>query len=412
MRILCVFDTSMRLHYVAKVGLPNEKAHSIQMFRTCEGFAANGAQVLFYAKHRELAPGHEAEPGKWPLDQATYHGVPPVYTLVNPSRHWWYFLGRESSKMRFARACLAYAAKNTSEEQVIFTRMPHMAAYAASKGYNAVLEAHNLNMLENDGWHKFREHLNGRSKSNSKFLGVVSISETLAQKLEADGAPKSKIFIAHDGIDLERFADVVSPAHARAALKAENPSIDLSPSDKVIGYCGHLYVGRGVEMLIECASRRAQWKFLIVGGLPDDISRLRALAAQKGAQNVIFTGHINNSLLANYLWACDVLTMPYEYARDNSGFMSPMKMFEYMATLRPIVAADWPQIREVLEEGKNVLLHERGNVDELERRLGDVLDDAQFSQRLAVQARHDVENYTWTARARAILNWIGGAKSS
>lgn len=408
MRVLYVADTSMRLHYVAKVGLPNEKAHSIQMFRTCEGFAANGAQVFFYAKHKNLPPGQQAEPGKWPLEQVKYHGVPPVYTLVSPRKRWWYFLGRESSKMRFARACLAYAARDKTVEQVIFTRMPLMASYAASKGYSVVLEAHNLNVLENSGWQKFREYLAGRIKSEAKFLGVVSISQTLAEKLEADGAPSSTIFVAHDGIDLERFANPISTTEARAALLAVNPAWDFSPEDKVVGYCGHLYAGRGVEMLVECASRRPEWKFLIVGGLPDDIARLRSLAEEKGAKNVFFTGYIDNSLLANYLWTCDVLTMPYEYAKDNSGFMSPMKMFEYMATLRPTVAADWPQIREVLQHDKNALLHERGNVDDLEKATARLLERPEFAQQIAVQARHDVEEYTWTARARGILNWIGG----
>ncbi|RYG63213.1 glycosyltransferase, partial [bacterium] len=387
----------MRLHYVAKVGLPNDKAHSIQMFRTCEGFAANGAEVVFYAKHRELAPGKEAAAGAWPLDQLAYHGVPPVYSLITPAKRWWDIFGKDASKMRFVRACLAEVARSKTTEQVIFTRMPLMAAYAAFKGYSAVLEAHNLNVLENSGWHQFRDYLSGKTKSDSKFLGVVAISETLAEKLKENGAPESKILISHDGIDLDRFENPISTSEARAALKADDSTIDLSADDKVVGYCGHLYAGRGVEMLVECASRRPDWKFLIVGGLHDDITRLKNLAVEKQAKNLIFTGHINNSLLANYLWASDVLTMPYEYARDNSGFMSPMKMFEYMATLRPIVAADWPQIREVLQDGKNALLHERGDVDKLETALERLLGDEILSRKIAVQARHDVDHYTWTA---------------
>lgn len=396
----------MQIFYAAKYRLPTLRANSIQMFRTCEAFAKNGAVVHLLAEHRDLKPSQQASPRRWPLEKTDYHGVEPLYHLVHPRHLWWHWLGQDASKTSFARSSLDYVTRHNALDALIYTRIPLIANLAAARGLNAVLEVHNIDILQDANWQQLQPFLSENQTETKAFLGVVAISQTLADELTSHGLPAARILVAHDGIDLERFAEPISPQAAREKLRRLDASIAPGDGEFVVGYCGHLYVGRGIEMLIECARRRPQWKFLMIGGIDKHVAKYRALAGEKKVNNMIFTGHINNSALSHYLWSCDALTMPYENARDHSGFMSPMKMFEYMASGRAIVSADWPQIREVLRDGQNALLHGRGDVDELENALHRLANDPLLRDQLAHNALQDVGNYTWDERARRILEWL------
>jgi glycosyltransferase involved in cell wall biosynthesis len=254
--------------------------------------------------------------------------------------------------------------------------------------------------------------------SGSPFLGFVAISGTLKALLVSGGVPAEYITVAHDGIDPSRFTDGLSPQEARVELLEKHiPALEsgppaeglaelLAPDRPVIGYCGHFYEGRGIGMLIEAARRRPEWTFLFIGGFEADIAPYREQAREGKIGNVIFTGYVANPKLPPFLWACDILTMPYESAQGNSHFMSPMKMFEYMACGRAIVTADWPQIREVLTEGRNALFHPRGDVDAMEKCLERAVGDAGLRASLAAQARVDVEAHTWKERGRKIFGWL------
>ena len=102
--------------------------------------------------------------------------------------------------------------------------------------------------------------------------------------------------------------------------------------------------------------------------------------------------------------------MPYSRRTVAPGgvttdWMSPLKMFEYMAAARPIVASDLPALREVLRDRENAVLVEPDNAAALADGLRCLLGDASLAHRLATQARRDVEAYTWENRARIILDF-------
>jgi glycosyltransferase involved in cell wall biosynthesis len=240
----------------------------------------------------------------------------------------------------------------------------------------------------------------------------------LTEAIAENGIPAEFCTVAHDGIDPAKFSAAWTVEAAREHLLHEAfRGLEAGPASKDvaglfaagrpgIGYCGHFYPGRGIEMLLECARRRPEWTFMLIGGFENDLAPYRDKVRQGRLLNVIFTGYVENARLAPFLWACDVLTMPYEAAKEKSHFMSPMKMFEYMATGRIIVAADWPQIREVLVDGRNALLHPRGDIDALEQSLLRAISDEALRQRLAAAARTDVENYTWKVRGERIAGWL------
>jgi glycosyltransferase involved in cell wall biosynthesis len=207
--------------------------------------------------------------------------------------------------------------------------------------------------------------------------------------------------IAPNGVDLERYVNLPEPADARTVLNL--------PSALTVGYTGHLYPGRGMSLLIELARCFPGISFLWVGGRPQDVNRWRERLATENIGNITLTGFIENSQLPLYQAAADILLMPYENVitgssgGNSSTYASPMKMFEYLASKRPIISSDLPVIREVLNPS-NAMLCPAGDIEAWSHALGGLIYDEDKRHALAIQAWQDVQQYTWLERARKALD--------
>ena len=141
---------------------------------------------------------------------------------------------------------------------------------------------------------------------------------------------------------------------------------------------------------------------MIVGGLAGepDLARVRALAERVAPGRVTFIGQVDPPRVPALLRSADVLVLPNTPGRASSAYTSPLKLFEYMASGRPIVASDLPALREVLRPDDNAVLVEAGDPEALASGLARVLGDPALAARLAAQAREDVrEPGPGTARA-------------
>jgi glycosyltransferase involved in cell wall biosynthesis len=89
-------------------------------------------------------------------------------------------------------------------------------------------------------------------------------------------------------------------------------------------------------------------------------------------------------------------------------WMSPLKLFEYMALARPIVASDLPVLREVLRDGDNARLAQPDDAEDWERVIDELLADSEGAAAMGARARNDIETkYSWRHRARAIAQALG-----
>jgi glycosyltransferase involved in cell wall biosynthesis len=148
-----------------------------------------------------------------------------------------------------------------------------------------------------------------------------------------------------------------------------------------------------------------------VGGEPDAVAAVKAELEGKRVKNVSLPGFVPNSELPLYLAACDVLLLPNQRKVSGSGggdiarWMSPMKLFEYMACGRLIIASDLPVLREVLSE-QNALLCDPEDLDAWEQGLERAVEDKAWRQRLGQQALRDARRYAWTRRVDVCLQPI------
>jgi glycosyltransferase involved in cell wall biosynthesis len=218
--------------------------------------------------------------------------------------------------------------------------------------------------------------------------------------------------VAPDGVDLERYAGLPDPEQARLRLVAANPSLQLQPEHFTAGYTGHLYAGRGINIILEMARRLPEVTFLLVGGEPEEVRRLKDTVQSRGLANVFLAGFVPNAELSRYHAACDAFLMPYQrrVAASSGGdiarYLSPMKLFEYMACGRPILCSDLTVLREVLSP-ENAVLLPPDDVDAWVGAIKSLLEDPARCRFLGELVRSEAKRYTWEARASDILEGIG-----
>lgn len=388
----------MKVCYVTASSIPSSKAHSIQVMKMCAAIAGHGVCTELVIPRRR-GPQHKARDAS--VDLWAWYGVPASFRLTRlrypyPGSR----LDQRTDKLAYALAAALYAA--TRRADLVYTRKLWVAYWLARWRRPVVLEVHDA---VQDARHVAFERFIALARRAAGLRGIVAISQGAADMYIAAGAPPAKMRVLHDGVDLERFAAPLSTDQARLRL-------DLPRDQPIIGYVGNLYAGRGAELLLACARLWPQALFLLVGGEPADVARLRALCASQGIRNALLTGAVSNAEVPTYLYAADVLVMPYTSQVPHIRSISPLKMFEYMAAGRPIVSSDFATIREVLTQERNAVLVEPDRADTLLTGLQRVIGDPALAARIARQARLDVEPYSWSSRAGRILQWFAPSSSA
>jgi glycosyltransferase involved in cell wall biosynthesis len=232
---------------------------------------------------------------------------------------------------------------------------------------------------------------------------VLATTEALKRWLAATYRhPLGEAFslVAPNGVDLERYENLPSPTEARASLHL--------PEQFTAVYTGHLYPGRGIDVILELAKANPSFQFLVAGGEPEAVSEWQGRAGVEGLTNIRFLGFVPNEDLPRVQAAGEVLLLPHGRRVMDSGggdiaeWASPMKVFEYLACGRAILASDLPVLREVLNEG-NSLLAAAEDAAAWNLALQALAGDGQRREALGARARADAELHSWEARARRAL---------
>jgi glycosyltransferase involved in cell wall biosynthesis len=390
----------MKVALVAPTYLPARRANTIQVMKMCQALVINGANVRLAvpADHVEKRVGFDSSGYSWE-NLAKLYGLQVSFPVDWLPSHPWL--------RRYDYGWRAVAWAEDWGAEVIYTRLPQAAVIASWRDMKTVLEVHDLPQGAL-GPILFRFFLIG---AGTQRIAVVSQSllTDLIARFKFPDRPAFSV-VAPDGVDLERYADLPEPQEARRIL-AEKTGIPLYPDGFTIGYTGHLYEGRGLSLILEMASQLEEVTVLIVGGNPSQVSLLRQKVAKQNLRNVILTGFVDNSELPNYQAACELLLMPYQtrVAASSGGdigqYLSPLKMFEYMACGRVILSSDLPVLREVLNS-QNARLLPPDDMTAWVSAIQELRQNLQIRNKLSEQARQDVRAFTWESRARRILEGI------
>jgi len=376
------------LVYIAHARIPSQRTNSLQVMKMCAGFAAAGAATRLVIPLRPRDWFRLRFRGRQVRD---WYAVGPTFAITSLA---YPNLGRRLGGYGFWAALLARRLR----PDLVYTRSLAAACRLAAWNQPVVFETHDLG--KDQALPEWRGFLDD-TLQRPALRGLVAISQGLAEAYQAAGAPSEKLHVLHDGVDLERFQGALDRAEARSRL-----GLDLH--GRVICHVGNMSAGRGIDVLLRAVAGIPAVTLVLVGGRPEEIAAHAGLAAALGvAERVRFTGYVSNRQVPLYLWAADVLVLAATAASPIAAFTSPLKLFEYMAAGRPMVAAKLATIGEVLRQEDNALLVEAGSAEALRDGIQRLLNDPALGEKLARRARIEVERYSWQARAAAILERFG-----
>ena len=263
-----------------------------------------------------------------------------------------------------------------------------------------VVEVHNLEGGMS-GWF-LKQACLGRN------VQVVCISNALKRDLiKSFGKPLRTVEVLHDAAPLRENLTKQGRTNEKQKLK----ELTGSKMKFSCAYVGHLYRGRGIEVILEIAKELDDINFYIIGGNEDDIKRFSLLSDQK---NIFFLGHVRHDSALAMMEAVDLLLMPYQKrvsigikGHDTSQWMSPMKMFEYMSAGRAIVASNLPVLKEVLKHEKNAFLVPTKDVNSWIHAIKYLRENPVIRKRIGLNAQLECRSkYTWINRAKSLVELV------
>lgn len=376
----------MRIAIITNSRIPSLTANSIQAMKVCQALAQLGHDIRLYAPR-------ETEAATWD-ELASHYGL-----ATTPFEIEW--LPSAPGLKRYDFTIYAILAARKFNADTVYTWLLNPAVVALWLGWPVVLEMHAEVTGRVGPWLMRRFW---RSSTQKRMLVTTRPLRDAIEMVAGLTIPEEAVQIAPNGVDPAQYESLPDAAEARRQLGLEDKP--------TVGFTGHIYPGRGADLLFELAKRIPDVNFLWVGGKPEDVSYWRTQLADLGASNVTMTGFVENSRLPLYQAAADVLLMPYSRSISASSgqeiakVINPMKMFDYMAAGRAIISADLPVIHEVLND-ENAVFCEPDNVSLWERTLRDLLGDEPRRVALGVQAKKDIAGYTWVARAKRALDGFG-----
>jgi len=384
----------MRVVYISRYALPTYKADGLQDVRMCEAFSRRGLDVvLLYPRyHSQRVPSGSMR---------EYYGVTADFS-VKPFEVAAANLKIPSSRVYMpvallhALAVAGLVARQATKEdaRLYYTRDLLVAWWLTYMGHPTVFEAMS---------HPSRRVLPFvRSMfPRESLLFIIPITGYLAKHLLAKvNMPKNKVLPLHVGVDSWRLESAINQQSARESL-------GLPQTEKLAVYTGGLREDRGIDTIIHASLVLDDVHFVIVGGRPREVDRMQALAKRVGADRVTIYGQTEPQRAFLFQKAADVLLLPQRGSSPHLVYYtSPAKLFEYMATSNPIVAADLPCMKEVLVHEENALLVNNDAHDEWAQAISLLLADRRLRNRLAVQAKNDVRQFTWDTRVGHILDRV------
>lgn len=366
----------MKILYVANIRMPTEKAHGLQIMKACEAFKNAGADIELLVSSRKSALAEE------PFE---YYGIEnkfPIKKLFTLDTVAWGRLGFIFQSLLFAFAAQSELKKDPAA--VVYGRDEIvLAALVLLTGRNVFWESH-------DGaWNIWSRFLARRAR------GIITVTKGAVDFYSQKGIDGAKLLSVPNGIHLEDFAGPESKEDARARL-------GLPPGKTIAMYTGKIGGWKGVDTLLDASKLLPEHIIVaIVGGEEDQIQKLRPRYSK-----VIFLGRRPYGEMKDNQAAADMLILP-NTAKDATSvtFTSPLKLFSYMASKRPIIASDLPSIREVIDDDTAVFF-KPDEPQDLAQAITFLSGNAEVGTTVADRAYTRVLGYTWKARAAKILSYI------
>jgi glycosyltransferase involved in cell wall biosynthesis len=389
----------VKILYFADTRFPIERANGVQTMATCHALAARGHDVVLVVRPDTAVPARDPfEYYDWPRLSRL------AITSVSGPNH------PRARRAQFLFSALRQLAR--ADADVVYTRDLGVAAFLlripAVRRPPLVYESHGISSVVSAEMPRLlgdarlapsdrklqrlerREHRVWRDAS-----AYMTITRALLEELTSRYGARSRVFVAPDGVRLD-----AQPAA---------PEIGGPPT---AGYAGHLYPWKGVDVFVHALAVTPAVHGVIVGGHPaeSDLGRVQTLVQDLGlASRVRLTGLVRPGDVRTQLARATMLVLPNARTAISERYTSPLKLFEYLAMARPIVASDLPSIREVLTDGRTALLVPPGDPGALAGAMSRLAVDDTLAASLGRASRALAADFTWDRRAERVESALTAA---
>jgi glycosyltransferase involved in cell wall biosynthesis len=386
--------------YFADTRFPIERANGVQTMETCHALARRGHHVILAVRPDTAAP---------PRDPFEFYGLPPAASL---EIHRIPRMGTAKAR-RLGFLVAAVRLTQRYREATVYTRDLGLAAWLLrlprARRPRVLYESHGVSVTvaeEMPGLlgkpslaptpRKLARLDRREAVVWTRASAYVTITHALADELRRRYGVRDRVFVIPDGA---RPAAATHPAG----------------SAFIAAYAGHLYPWKGVDVFVRALALAPGVQGLIVGGHPGeaDLERVERLAADLGlGPRLTITKLLPPRQVEAALQHASVLVLPNPASAISERYTSPLKLFEYLAIGRPIVASNLSAVREVLTDDATALLVPPGDPGALASAIERLRADSALASRLATAAHDLAPRYSWDARAARIEGALEAAVAS
>lgn len=368
----------MKVLYLSNALIPSRQANSMHIMKICSAFSNLGANVTLICRKGEsgaLRNIHE------------FYGVNKnikIHSLKNT----------KSTLGMYYTALTSLLMSLKTKPDIVVSRFL-LSGFLSAFFFNTILELHQMPSSGS----RIQKHLLRLISRLPKFKGLVVITRPLKEIFIKNGFPRNLIFILPDGADLKK-------------LPSQPEKTGIEKNIINIGYAGHLFKGRGIEILIDLSKMSNTYMINIAGGNETDILFYKNLIKEEGIKNIKIHGFLEPSRVFDFYCSMDILLSPYQKkVHLQSGevttekWMSPLKIFEYMTSKKPIICSDIDVLKEVLDHRRNCLLCDPEDPNAWNDAIQLLITDKDLADYIAENALKDVKTkFSWNVRAKKILD--------
>jgi len=380
--------------YLSNLRIPSEMANSVQIMKMCEAMSKAGSKVTLIKPNRSHMFGQHIDDlydyydikTKFSIENLRYIDI---HKLESKIPNLIYKSVNYTNKLFWERYLFNYYINNHKESIIFMRNTLHFLLSKISK-YNipSIIEFHNLPPQ------RYISEYVKLFKHSSKVIPLAltkGLAEDLSEKLNIN---ISDILVVPGAVDISKYENT-------------KPSIKHNDKQIKITYVGSLIKNRGVNVLLQSAKYLPNFEFNVIGGVDSDLNYAQNYLNDNVITNVNLLGHKPQNLIYEYYQEADILVLPMSGKEQHTQrYASPNKLFEYMASAKPIIASNLPSVKEVLVNHENCILFDPDNVDDLVDKIQFLSSSKELMSKIAENAKKDAQNYTWDKRVEKIYNHV------
>lgn len=357
-----------KINYIAEINLPSKSAYSIQVMKMCDAFSLEGYSTKLFIFGKKGKKIHK------------YYNCKKKFKIKDLKINSNIFLNR----LLFAFKILVESL-NSNNKEIFYSRSIITALILAYKNKNIILEIHH----ELKGFSGVIFNLS-RKFNFFKNLKIVFISKNLKKFFKLN----NKSIILDDGVDLDAFVKI-----NKSIKKIQNTCV----------YTGSFAKGKGIETIIKVSKLLPKIKFHLYGDFSNseyDFNDLR------NYENIIYKGFVQYKMIPNILKKYHLYLMPYSekvYVRSRNievgKYMSPMKLFEYMASDGVIFASKMDVYSHILNKNNSILISNK-SINKWKQEIETFFEKKSKYNFISQNALEGVKKFTWKNRVKKLEKFL------